>query len=209
MKKTKWGQPLYIALDPSMSGFGIAIINKNTQEIVLDELMADDHHNFVMMCWAIENMYNDFFTRYKDCIDEFTYFAQELPISAGINSGKLNALGMFFFYRLGSISNYANIKVYHPIKLKVFHHKKKYDKWDTITVVEDILEMYKQIGYRVSIKKSRTKKNVAITNNEADAMMYAIKTYLDRNPDAIISKQILEKYPRFECIISLNEEKGI
>lgn len=209
MRSSNWIQPIYVGLDPSMSGFGVAIINKNTQEIILDELRADDHHNFVMMCWSIENMYNDFVSRYNDYVDIETQFAQELPISAGINSGKLNALGMFFYYKLGSLSKYSNIRVYHPIKLKVFHHKKKYDKWDTITVVEDILEMFEKIGYKVSIKISRTKKRVAITNNEADALMYAIKTYIDRNPDALISKDIMEKYPRFEQIISLNEEKGI
>lgn len=209
MRSSNWIQPIYIGLDPSMSGFGIAIINKNTQEIILDELKSDDHHNFILMCWSIENMYNDFIKRYGLYLNEYTCFAQELPISAGINSGKLNALGIFFYNKLGSLSKYENIKVYHPIKLKVFHHKKKYDKWDTIKVVEDILEMFEKIGYRVNIKISRTKKKVAITNNEADAMMYAIKTYIDRNPEAIISKQILEKYPRFTNIISLNEEKGI
>lgn len=202
-------QPIYFGLDPSLAGFGIAIINKNSQEIILDELKADDHHNFVLMCWSIENMYNDFIKRYCLYLNEYTCFAQELPISAGINSGKLNALGIFFYNKLGSLSKYENIKVYHPIKLKVFHHKKKYDKKDTITVIEDILDMYKEIGYKIDIKYSRLKKEARITSNEADAMMYVIKTYIDRNPEAIISKQILEKYPRFANIISLNEEKGI
>lgn len=209
MRSSNWIQPIYIGLDPSMSGFGIAIINKNTQEIILDELKSDDHHNFILMCWSIENMYNDFISRYNDYVDTETQFAQELPISAGINSGKLNALGIFFYHKFGSLSKYENIKVYHPIKLKVFHHKKKYDKWDTIKVVEDILEMFEKIGYKVTIKISRTKKKVAITNNEADAMMYAIKTYLDRNPDSLVSVDIKNKYPRFENIVSLNEEKGI
>ena len=192
-----------------MSGFGLAIIDKNSQKIILDEFKADDHHNFILMCWSIENMYNDFISKYNNYIYNDTYIAQELPISAGINSGKLNALGMFFYYRLGSLSKYERIRVYHPIKLKVFHHKKKYDKWDTIKVVEDLLEMFKEIGYSVDIRVSRTKKRVAITNNEADAMMYAIKIYIDRNPNALISKDIMKKYPRFEQIISLNEEKGI
>lgn len=207
--RSKWIQPIYVGLDPSMSGFGIAIINKNTQEIILDEFKADDHHNFILMCWSIENLYNDIRNEYNEYFDQTTYFAQELPISAGINSGKLNALGIFFYNRFGSLSKYSNIKVYHPIKLKVFHHKKKYDKKDTMLVVEDILEMYKKIGYRVNIKVSRTKKALNITNNEADAMIYAIKTYLDQNPDALIAKDILEKYPRFDKITSLNEEKDI
>lgn len=206
---SKWAQPVYVGLDPSLAGFGIAIINKNTQEIILDELKAFDHHNFIMMCWSIEDLYNGVYSRYKDYFDYKTYFAQELPISAGINSGKLNALGIFFYHKLGSLSKYENIRVYHPIKLKVFHHKKKYDKKDTITVVEDILERFKNIGYTVYIRKSRIKKKLAITSNEADSMMYAIKIYLDRNPEALISKEILQEYPRFETIISLNEEKQI
>jgi len=206
MGESMWAQPVYVGLDPSMAGFGIAIINKNKQEIILDELKSDDHHNFIWMCWSIENLYNGIYSRYKNYFDYKTCFAQELPISAGINSGKLNALGIFFYHKLGSLSKYENIKVYHPIKLKVFHHKKKYDKKDTIMVVEDILEMFKKIGYVVYIKVSRLKKEESITNNEADAMMYAIKTYIDRNPDALITKEILDKYPRFENIVSLNEE---
>lgn len=205
----KFVQPIYVGLDPSMAGFGLAILDKNNQEITLDEFKADDHHNFILMCWSIENMYNGIISRYKSYFTDRTYFAQELPISAGINSGKLNALGIFFYHKLGSLSKYENIRVYHPIKLKVFHHKKKYDKKDTIEVVEDILEMFKKIGYRVYIKQSRLKKEDRITSNEADAMLYTIKTYIDRNPDALIAKDILEKYPRFEKIISLNEEKSI
>ena len=205
----KFMQPIYIGLDPSMAGFGISIIDKNSQTIILDELKADDHHNFIMMCWSIENMYNDFWNKYNYYIDENTCIAQELPISAGINSGKLNALGIFFYHKLGSINKYANIKVYHPIKLKVFHHKKKYDKKDTLIVVEDILKMFEEIGYKIDIRYSRIKKKIVLTSNEADSMMYAIKTYIDRNPQAIISTKILLKYPRFANIISLNEEKNI
>ena len=73
----------------------------------------------------------------------------------------------------------------------------------------NLLEMFKEIGYSVNIRVSRTKKKVAITNNEADAMMYAIKIYLDRNPNSEISKAIMIKYPRFSMLISLNEEKCI
>jgi len=202
-------QPVYFGIDPSLSGFGIAIINKNTQTIILDELKADDHHNFIMMCWAIENMYNDFIERYQWFLNEHTCIAQELPISAGINSGKLNALGIYFYSNLGHLSKYQNIKVYHPIKLKSFHHKKKYDKKDTMIVVDDVLNMFRKIGYTIDIRYSRTKKSSQITNNEADAMMYAIKTYIDRNPDSYVTRDILEKYPRFSVIISLNEEKSI
>ena len=199
----------YIAIDPSLAGFGIAILDKDNQTIILDELKADDHHNFIMMCWSIENMYNDFYSKYKEYLNECSYIAQELPISAGINSGKLNALGIYFYSKLGTFSKYQRIRVYHPIKLKVFQHKKKYDKKFTMEVVEDILNMFKEAGYTIDIRYSRTKKTLQPTNNETDAMMYAIKTYIDKNPDSMITKQIIDKYPRFDKVISLNEEKGI
>lgn len=202
-------QPIYFAIDPSLAGFGIAIIDKNTQTIILDELKADDHHNFIMMCWSIENMYNDLIEKYQEYINSNTYFAQELPIASGINSGKLNALGIFFYNKLGTFSKYQHIKVYHPIKLKVFHHKKKYDKKDTMNVISDILNIFKEHGYDIDIRYSRTKKSLQPTNNETDAMMYAIKTYIDRNIGSIISLKILEKYPRFDKITSLNEEQNI
>lgn len=200
---------VYIGIDPSLSGFGISIIDKNKNQIILDEFKADNHHNFILMCWSISNLYNVIFDKYKNYINEETTIAQELPISSGINSGKLNALGIHFYNELGKYSKYANIYCYHPIKLKVFHHKRKYDKKDTMTVIEDIFNIFKSHGYSIEIRYSRTKKSLNITNNEADASMYVIKTYINKNPDDQITKEILSKYPRFEKVISLNEELGI
>lgn len=200
---------IYMGIDPSLAGFGIAIIDKVENKIILDEEHAEDHHNFILMSWSIANLYNDFMSRYKDYIIEGTKIAQELPISAGINSGKLNALGIWFYNNLGAILNYENVRVYHPIKLKVFHHKKKYDKKDTMDVIEDILKICELNGYTIDIRYSRTKKSIQITNNEADAMMYAIKTYIDNNPHSVLTVDILDKYPNFSKIISLNEEKNI
>ena len=201
---------IYIGLDPSLAGFGIAIIDKVEGTVILDELSGDDHHNFILMCWSIANMYNEFIEKYKSYISPgYTKIAQELPISAGINSGKLNALGIHFYTNLGSILKYEDIRVYHPIKLKVFHHKKKYDKKDTLEVIEDILEIMKLNGFKVMLMKSRLKKGEALTSNEADAMMYAIKTYIDNNPHSVLTVDILDKYPNFNKIISLNEEKNI
>lgn len=203
------GKNIYIGADPSLSGFGISIIDKNKQEIILDEFKADNHHNFILMCWSISNLYTEIFNKYKDYINEDTTIAQELPLSAGINSGKLNALGIHFYNELGKYSKYTNIYCYHPIKLKVFHHKRKYDKKDTMTIIEDIFNIFKEHGYTIDIRYSRTKKNISITNNEADASMYAIKTYINKNPNSMITKEILNKYPRFENIVSLNEELNI
>ena len=199
----------YLAIDPSLAGFGVSIIDKNKNQIILDEFKADNHHNFILMCWSISNLYNVIFDKYKDYIDKDTIIAQELPISSGINSGKLNALGIHFYTELGKYSKYENIYCYHPIKLKVFHHKRKYDKKDTMLVVEDIFNIFKDNGYTIDIRYSRTKKNLNITNNEADASMYAIKTYINKNPNDAITKEILEKYPRFEKVVSLNEELGL
>ena len=200
---------IYIGIDPSLSGFGISIIDKNKNQIILDEFKADNHHNFILMCWSISNMYNDIFKKYEDYINEDTNIAQELPISSGINSGKLNALGMYFYNELGKYSKYANIYCYHPIKLKVFHHKRKYDKKDTMLVIEDILNIFKKYNYDIDIRFSRTKKNLNITNNEADSCMYAIKIFIDNNQNDTITKEILTKYPRFDKIVSLNEELGL
>ena len=200
---------IYMGLDPSLAGFGIAIIDKVENKVILDELSADDHHNFILMSWAIANMYNEFIGKYKQFITDATRIAQELPISAGINSGKLNALGIHFYNNLADLTTYEHIRVYHPIKLKVFHHKKKYDKKDTMDVIEDIFKIMELNGYTIDIRYSRTKKSTQITNNEADAMMYAIKTYIDNNPHSVLTVDILDKYPNFSKIISLNEEKSL
>ena len=84
----------YIGLDPSMAAFGIAIIDVGKQEIILDQLEADSHHDFVLMSWAISNLWNEFYCKYDKYLEsDESYVAQEAPISSGINSGKLNALG--------------------------------------------------------------------------------------------------------------------
>jgi hypothetical protein len=196
----------YIGLDPSFSAFGIAVIDTLTQTIYLDQLKSDNHHNFVLMSWAVANLYNDFADKYKYFLySEDTYIAQEAPIASGINSGKLNALGIHFYLKAGKESSYNRIKTYHPMKLKSFHHKKKYTKQDTIEVVNKILEYFESIGYTVKVVKSRTKKSLTLTDGECDAFMYAVKTYMDCRPEAKSTRDLLEMYPRFEVFKSIEE----
>ena len=201
----------YMGLDPSLAAFGIAIIDTRTQTIILDQMKADDHHDFILMCWSIANLWNDFESQYKYYIySEDTHIAQEAPIASGINSGKLNALGLQFYNGCGSPNLYENIRTYQPIKLKQFHKKRginKYSKKDTIEVVEKILEYLKEVGYNIDIRFSRTKRVTSITDGEADAFIYAIKTYIDKRPDAKTTRDILEMYPMFDCIKSLEEIK--
>ena len=195
----------FIALDPSLAAFGIAIIDENSKQIILDQRKADSHHDFVLMSWSIANLYNSIFNTYKTLINKKdTFIAQEAPIASGINSGKLNALGMYFYINLGSFSSYESIRTFHPIKLKVFHHKKSYNKKDTINVVTDILEYMESKGYSVKMTVSRTKKSLSITDGEADAFMYAIASYITYI-DNDISKYLWEKYPRFDVIKSIEE----
>lgn len=195
----------YIGLDPSMAAFGVAIIDTNTKTIILDQFKSDNHHNFVFMSWAITNMFNEIKNKYKEYINEDTIISQEAPISAGINAGKLNALGYCFYTGFGFESKYKNIKTYHPMKLKVFHHKKGYSKNDTIKVVEDILNIMQSMGYTLKVEKSAHKKDIKITDGEADAFMYCFKSLIDNNNEQDIIKDVLDKYPRFEFITSIEE----
>ena len=111
----------YIGLDPSFAHLGIAIIDTMTQTIYLDDLTADDHHNFVLMSWSVVNLWNTIKEKYNCYINsKDTYIGQEAPISSGINSGKLNALGSIIYIEAGKDSNYENIRTYHPMKLKSF-----------------------------------------------------------------------------------------
>lgn len=199
----------YIGLDPSMAAFGIAVIDTENKVIILDQMEADSHHDFVLMCWAISNLWNDFKEKYGNYIElEETYVAQEAPISSGINSGKLNALGYAFFNNIGYYHSFKNIRTYHPMKLKSFHHKKGYTKKDTIEVVERILDYFKSIGYQIDIRYSRTKKTLNISDGEADAFIYAVKTYIDKNLNTDITNALLDMYPRFLVIESIEENKG-
>ena len=196
----------YIGLDPSFAHFGIAIIDTKTQTIFLDDMKADNHHNFVLMSWSIANIFNDFYDKYNYFLDsKDTYIAQEAPISSGINSGKLNALGLYFYLECGKSSSYDKINTYHPMKLKSFHHKKGYTKQDTIDVVNKIIEYLESVGYSTKVIKSRTKKNLNITDGEADAFMYAIVTYIKYRPEAKTTKDILEMFPRFSVFESIED----
>ena len=184
---------------------GLAIIDTKTQTIYLDDLTADDHHNFILMNWSIYNLLNLFKYKYDCFLTDETYIAQEAPISSGINSGKLNSLGTVFYLELGKDSNYDRINTYHPMKLKSFHHKKNYTKKDTIEVVEKIMEYLESIGYSVKVVKSRTKKELNITDGEADAFMYAIVCYMKNRPEVKVTKDIMEMYPRFGVFRSIEE----
>lgn len=196
----------YIGLDPSYAHFGVAIIDTKTQTIFLDDLSADNHHNFVLMSWSVANLWEDFKDKYQVYINsKSTYIAQEAPIASGINSGKLNALGLYFYLECGKSSSYGQINTYHPMKLKSFHHKKKYTKQDTIDVVNKILEYLESVGYSVKVIKSRTKKNLNITDGEADAFMYAMITYMKCRPDAKTTEDIMNMFPRFSVFESIEE----
>ena len=195
----------FVGLDPSLSAFGIAVIDTDKKQIILDQRKADSHHDFVLMSWSIANLYNNIFDTYKKIFnDDKTFIAQEAPIASGINSGKLNALGMYFYINLGSLSSYESIRTFHPIKLKVFHHKKKYDKKDTIDVVTDILEYLEENGYKVSLTVSRTKKSLSITDGEADAFMYAIASMI-KYQDNSITRELWNRYNRFDVFTSIEE----
>ena len=199
----------YIGLDPSMAAFGIAIIDVGKQEIILDQLEADSHHDFVLMSWAISNLWNEFYCKYDKYLEsDESYVAQEAPISSGINSGKLNALGYAFYNNIGYNHSFGNIMTYHPMKLKSFHHKKGYTKKDTIAVVESMLDYFKSIGYSIDIRYSRTKKTLNISDGEADAFIYAVKTYIDKRPEAKSTNDLLEMYPRLSVIESIEQTKG-
>jgi len=196
----------YIGLDPSFAHFGVAIIDTKTQTIYLDDLTADNHHNFVFMCWSIANLYDQFLGKYQYFLyEEGCYIAQEAPIASGINSGKLNALGMYFYTKIGEMSSYGQILTFHPMKLKSFHHKKSYTKQDTIEVVNKILEYLESVGYKVKVVKSRTKKTLTITDGESDAFMYAIVSYMKNRPDAKTTSDIMNMYPRFNVFKSIEE----
>ncbi|MBO7614982.1 MAG: hypothetical protein J6T15_04740 [Bacilli bacterium] len=187
----------FLGLDPSLSAFGIAIIDTDRKEIILDQFKSDDHHNFVFMCWAVKNLLNDFISKYSRYLSASLFIAQESPIASGINSGKLNALGFCFYSELGRISSYSRINTYLPLRLKQFHKKrgiKKYCKKDTMDVVEEILKEFESYGYTVNIVYSRTKKEVNITDGEADAFMYALKNFTDWSKDEL-SIKLKEKYP--------------
>jgi Holliday junction resolvasome RuvABC endonuclease subunit len=201
----------YIGLDPSLAAFGIAIINTKDKKIILDQMRSGDHHDFMMMCWSIDNLWQEFYGKYQYyLVSEDSFVAQEAPIASGINSGKLNALGMRFYLGCGFESSYERIRTYQPIKLKQFHTKrgiKKYNKKDTIEVVENILKYLQDNGYTLDIRVSRTKKSQSITDGEADAFMYAFKTVIDKNCQNKIVCDIIGMYPTFEVIKSLEELK--
>ncbi len=188
-----------------MAAYGIAVIDVNKKLIILDQLKADDHHDFIMMCWSIANLYKEFEDRYGWYIQKGALVAQEAPISAGINAGKLNALGCYFYLRIGYFHEFKNIRTYHPIKLKSFHHKKSYKKQDTIDVVNNILKMFEENKYTIKIAKSRLKKKLEITDGEADAFMYAVTMYMRCRPEAKTTKDILEMFPRFSVFVSIEE----
>lgn len=196
----------YIGLDPSFAHFGVAIIDTKTQTIFLDDLAADNHHNFVLMSWSIANLFEEFKEKYQYfLLDKETYIAQEAPIASGINSGKLNALGLYFYLECGKENSYKQIRTYHPMKLKSFHHKKSYTKQDTIDVVNKIIEYLESVGYSVKVIKSRTKKNLNITDGEADAFMYAINEYMRCRPEAKTTEDIMNMFPRFSVFESIED----
>lgn len=195
----------FIGLDPSLAHFGIVIIDTKSKQIILDDIGQPKGNDFMFTAWSIANLYNEFKDKYEKLIDEETLIAQEAPIQVGLMAAHLFSLGVYFYLNLGSYSDFKNIKTYHVMKLRKFH-KKKYDKKDTIEVVDNILKIFEEDGYKIYVVKSRTKKTLSITDGEADAFMYAIANYV-LNIKNKLSKKVLALYPNLELITSIEEDK--
>ena len=56
----------FVGLDPSLSAFGIAVIDTDKKQIILDQRKAHSHHDFVLMSWSIANLYNNNLLVLKD-----------------------------------------------------------------------------------------------------------------------------------------------
>ena len=190
--------------DPSFTGFGIAKIdfkNPFNKKINLDEISTDfKGGKFKSVVDASEDLVDKVLYEYPEAFSHEAMTSQEIPPTYGYYTTKLWVLGAHLFKAL-----HKKALCFSTSYLS-FIHGKRNKKEDTIALVEEILALFEQYGYKVEIKVSETKKSIKMTSNEADAMLYATRLFIKSyqienvnlvNSDKELAEKILELKPRF------------
>jgi hypothetical protein len=186
-----------MGIDPSYKGFGLSFINSENKTITFKELSVElGHGTFAEVCKASEDMVDKFLTEAKDFIRCNVMIGMEIPPVQGMYAVKLWALDTHIYNSLVFTEPY----LFNVSYLK-FINKKYEGKKDTINMINQILESFKDNGYTIiqdlKDKKGKPRK---LTSNECDSFIYTIRMFVKYHYDNGIENPMLAE------IININDK---
>ena len=196
MNKLK-GIKYFGGIDPSFKGLGTSIIDLENKKIIFNELSVDlEYGAFANICKASEEMIDKFLKYNSEFIRPDILFGMEIPPVQGLYAVKLWALD----------TNLYNSFVYNkPLLFNVpylkFINKKYEGKNDTIKMINQIIDLFKDNGYLVEQKlKNKKGKDRKLTSNQCDSFVYAIRMFVKYHYENGISNPMLAE------IININDK---
>lgn len=210
---------LYVGLDPSFKAFGIAMIDTDSKRLELYQREVPmNKRSTIQKLNAIESMSMMVRNIIESKSAENIYIGQELSTAyTGWMVAELFGLAQGLRHQLLKLYPFE-YDFYSQSYLQFIHKqthlnkKVKYSKESTIFLAMNIISIFESYGYLVSAEKltetstgekdpnykNRYIKVETITDGEADALMYAIRSYIKINRDSKLAQAILAKYPVFD-----------
>lgn len=190
----------FIGADPSFSGFGFSQINLDNKTVWFREFSVDVKHGaFAEIAEASVAMV-DILEKEIDAMS--AWVGMEIPPVSGMYAVKLWALDSRVYWHLRGETE--NIWLFNVPYLKFINSKygKNYSKKDTMKMIEDILEIFKEYKFEIiqDLKDKRGKPR-KLTSNECDSFLYCIRIFvkysLEYGKNADLVSEILNINEKF------------
>lgn len=188
-----------IGIDPSFSGLGISKISLKEKVIYLDQKSVDiKDGKFIAISNACLDMLVELLASHPELTDENSLIGMETPPVMARFTEKLWSLDTLLYRSINKPY------VFNVSYIKYLHGTNKYNKKDTICLVNKILDLFISAGYSVNqlYCSDKTGKPKKMTDNEADSFVYATRMFIkyhkelnDINP---LVSAILEECQKFE-----------
>lgn len=200
----------YVGYDPSFTGFGITIINEDLKTLEFYERSFEiDKKSTLKKFAAIDQAARTTKSVTSSRVSDSVYIGQEVS----------TAYTGWFVAELYALDYAVQKKVVEKLSPKVYNlysqtyityvtgHKSSL-KEQTIFLLEDIIiPIFEKHGYslikaqtamtKTDVKEGRSYvKRETITNNEADAFIYALKQFIDYSADDSLKQDILFHLPK-------------
>lgn len=188
---------MFAGIDPSYKGMGTSIINTTDKTITFNELSVEiEHGAFAEICKACNNMVDLFLTENKEIITPYCLVGMEIPPVQGMYAVKLWALDTHIYNNL-----LYNDKYLFNVPYLKFINKKYDGKKDTMEMINQIIDVFKDNNYKI-IQKAKTNKGKEkkLTSNECDSFIYAIRMFVKYHYENGISNPMLAE------IININDK---
>ena len=179
----------------------MSIINIEDKIITFDQQSVEiADGKFIAIANACLDMITQLLFDHIELVEETSLIGMETPPVMARFTEKLWSLDTLLYRTL------YKPYVFNVAYIKFIHGTSKYNKKDTINLINEIIQIFIDNGYKINqlFCSEKTGKPRKMTDNESDATVYAvrmfIKYHLENNIESKIVDEILKINPRFKEI---------